>query len=495
MAKKARQREVDGKDTVFYWNDQILTTDEVVQRGGKTWQSQSGDCEFTLFRCWYCALPDFLGKSLVCGRTPNDTKYFTPGNEEYQRQDISQQRGWKPSHGEEIFYLDTSPINLELNRTTLSQLHDLLKEAFREAAAGNTNEANAAYRDTVSGFRFKLSPTHDETLSAAYLYACFYAKSGEMEKADAVLNWMSGHHIKKWGPRHDNSYLHYARMIELFRSWGRQEDADILIYKLLDDETDEGVNLLEIGLGTSVPGEPTSIDLNGSFSETDNPESIDQQLNKINLALISNIKGLDDALEVIIRHCEGKPRDLQMSLRACRAKCALSKWHSNAGNYGQVSALLESAMKTITPFLTVEEEPMSRKTIETAKALAYQLLEIKDESSCNAVLEEIVSCLEARSQTFECDENDKAFLLDLVLTFGFHYHEVASWDRCRYWVERGLGLAMRMYGIKSPEARRFQKILDKEDFDMRSSISVNDLMRSSGGLFNIRLVSNPGSCR
>ncbi|CAG7558994.1 unnamed protein product [Fusarium equiseti] len=478
MKEKAREREVDGKDTVFYWNDQRLTTDEVAQRGGKTWQSQSGDCA-----------------SLVCGRTPNDTKYFTPGNEEYQRQHISQQRAWKVSHDEDMFYLDTPPINLEVNGTTLSQLHDLLKEASYEAAAGNFNEANAAFRDAVSGFRFRLSPTHNETLRAAYLYACFYAKSSEIEKADAVLNWMSTHHIQKWGPRHDNAYLHYARMIELFRSWGRQQDADILVYKLLDDETDEGVNILGIGTETAVSNVPMSIDLDRSFPETDDPQLIDRQLKRIDLAVISNIEGLDDVLKVIIRHCESKPRDLEMSLQACRAKCALAKWHSNASSHGEVSVLLKSARKTITPFLSVEEEPLSRKTIETAKALAYQFLEMKDEPSCNAVLEDITSSLEARSQTFESDENDKMLLLDLVLTFAFHLHEVASWDRCRCWVERGFGLAMRMHGIKSPEARRFQKILDKEDFDMRSSISVNDLMSSSGGFFNIRLVSNPGSCR
>ncbi|KAJ4006313.1 hypothetical protein NW752_010962 [Fusarium irregulare] len=252
-----------------------------------------------------------------------------------------------------------------------------------------------------------------------------------MEKADAVLNWMSTHHIKKWGPRHDNTYLHYARMIELFRSWGRQEDADILVYKLLDHETDGGVNTLEIGLESSVPNEPTSINLNKPFPETDDPELIDQQVKKLDLAVISNIEELGDVLRVIIRHCESKPRDLEMSLQACHTKCALAKWHSNTSSYGEGSIFLKSAREKIAPFISVEEEPLSRKTIETAKALAYQFLEMKDEPSCNAVLEDITNALEARLQTFESDENDKMFLLDLVLTFAFHLHEVASWGTCR----------------------------------------------------------------
>jgi hypothetical protein len=314
-----------------------------------------------------------------------------------------------------------------------------------------------------------------------------------MNKADAVLNWMSNHHIKKWGPSHDNAYLHYARMIELFRSWGRQEDAELLVYKLLDDETDEGVNLLDLGNESSAQRTTMPIDLNTSFPETDDPQSISQQLNKIDLAIISNINGMNNVLEVIIRHCECKPHDLDISLQACRAKCALAKWHNNAGNPEQVFNLLKGARRSITPFLSVNEEPMSRTTIQTAKTLAYQFLEMRDETSCNAVLEDVISSLDAHCQTHYCDANERMFLLDFVLTVAFHFHEVASWDRCRYWVERGFGLAIRMHGPRSAEARRFQKILDREDFDMRSSISVHDLMKSSGGLFNIRLVSNPAS--
>ncbi|KAM0380638.1 hypothetical protein ACHAPZ_000859 [Fusarium culmorum] len=475
MAKKARQRKLDGKDTVFYWNNQKWTADELAQKNGKVWQNQNTD-----------------GAMIICGPTPHDTKYYTPGNESPQCDRVSQQqqqiqpRSWDERHNEERFYLDMPPINIDVNKATLSQLHDLLKDASRAASTGKINDANADFRDAVSGFRFKLSATHDETLRAAYSYASFYAKTNQMDKADAVLNWVSNHHVKKWGPSHENTYLHYARTIELFQAWGRQEHAEILVYKLLDDQPDEGVSLLEIG------DEPFVRRLNestySSFPETDDPEEMSQQLSKIDLAIMANIRGLNDVLAVIIRHCDQKPHDLNMSLQACRAKCALARWHNNAGDHGQALSLLKGARRSITPFLVVEGEPIPRATIQAVKALAYQFLEMKDESSSNTVLEDVVHSLDARCQTFDCDCNDKAFLLNFVLTVAFHLHEVATWDKCRYWVERGLGLAIRLHGLKSLEARRFQKILDKEDFDMRSAISVHDLMKSSGGLFNIRLV-------
>jgi hypothetical protein len=43
MAKKVQQRKVGRKDTVFYWNDQGWTADELAQKKGKAWQDQSGD--------------------------------------------------------------------------------------------------------------------------------------------------------------------------------------------------------------------------------------------------------------------------------------------------------------------------------------------------------------------------------------------------------------------------------------------------------------------
>ncbi|KAF4448332.1 rhomboid family protein [Fusarium austroafricanum] len=472
MAQKSYQRRP--KKTTFLWNNQEWTDEKLARRAGKTWQDPGS------------------GGPVACGRTPGDITYYTPRNES-PRQCASSQLPASTHDRDEgpKFYLDTPPVNLDLKNTSLSQLNELLNAASHAASIGNVNEANADFRDAVSGFRFKLSPTHDETLKAAYLYACFYAKSGLMDKANAVLNWMSEHHVSKWGPRHDNVYLHYARMVELFRCWGRQEDAEVLVYKLLDDETDEDVNILTAASESQQRQPIMDTDLHRAFPETDDPDSISQQLNRIDIAIMSNIKGLNDVLEVMIRHCEAKPDDLAMALQACRAKCALAKWHSNTGHTEQIHHHLKSARTSIAPFLSIQEEPISRATLKAVTSLAYQFFDETDSSSCDDLLEEVITSLEARCQIFKDEANDKVFLLDFVQNIAFHFHEVSSWETCRYWVERGMGLAIRMHGTRSLQARRFQKILDKENFDMRSSISVQDLMKSSGGSFNIRLISNP----
>jgi hypothetical protein len=116
-----------------------------------------------------------------------------------------------------------------MKRTTISDLRQLLVSASQAASSGNRDEADADFRDAVSGFRQVLSPTHEETIKAGYLYASFYANSGRMGKADAVLSWMTEKHRDKWGSEHERTYLHYARMIELLRSWGFKEHAENLV--------------------------------------------------------------------------------------------------------------------------------------------------------------------------------------------------------------------------------------------------------------------------
>ncbi|KAL5601601.1 hypothetical protein FOBRF1_009134 [Fusarium oxysporum] len=329
-------------------------------------------------------------------------------------------------------------MSWEGSGSQLPALNGLLNAASHAASIGNHDEANADFRDAVSGFRFKLSPTHDDTLKAAYISACFYAKSGLMDKANAVLNWVSEHHVSKWGPSHGNVYLHYARMIERFRCWGRKEDAEVLIYRILDDETDEGVNILAAASQPQQRQPIIDTDLHRAFPETDDPDSICQQLNKIDIAIMSNARGLDDVLEVIIKHCEAKPDDLAMALQACRAKCALAKWHINAGHTEQIQHHLKSARISIIPFLSIEEEPISRATLRAVASLACQFFDEADSSSCDDLLEEVITSLEARCKILEDEANNKEFLLDFVQTVAFHFHEVSSWEACRYWVERGL---------------------------------------------------------
>jgi len=429
--------------------------------------------------------------------TPNemqDVQYWTPravADTPQTPRDVSnaqpQSREGQQSHTiSHRFYLDCPPVYLDMRQTTISDLRKLLVSASLAASSGNQDEADADFRDAVSGFRQVLSPTHEETLKAGYLYASFYANSGKMGKADAVLSWMTEKHREKWGSEHGRTYLHYARMVELLRSWGCKEHAENLVYKLiegLDDDCDEFALHLNDRSGLQHRRLLENADsLAESFPETADADAIRHQLDKIDIAAMANITGLEGILQTIIRHCdEGDSGEL--ALQACRAKCALARHSLREGQAEHAIRLLKSGRTSLGPLLEVSEEPIAHSAVEVARRLALTFFEAKDETSCNGVIDEVIVALEVRLSLPECMEDDleRHALIDFAISTAFHFHEKSAWNNCRYWIERALALAMRHFGRKSQVALRLQKTLQKKDFNLRTPASLSDLMGFSRG--------------
>ena len=415
-----------------------------------------------------------------------DIQYWTPGAAASTPRDVSAAQPQYREKQQSQFYLDCPPVNLDMRRTTISDLRKLLVSASQAASSGKQDEADADFRDAVSGFRQLLSPTNEETIKAGYLYASFYANSGKMDKADAVLSWMTEKHREKWGSEHQRTYLHYARMIELLRSWGFKEHAENLVYKLMEGLDD---NVEELTLSFNEPSGlqnrrllENADGLAESFPETDDADAIRRQLDKIDLAVMTDITGLGGILQTIIGHCdEGDSGEL--ALQACRAKCALAQHSLREGQARDAIRVLKSSRTSLARLLEVSKEPIAHSTVEVARRLALTFFEAKDETSCNGVVDEVIVALEARLSLPELREDvlEKHALIDLVISTAFRFHEKSAWDNCRYWIERALALAMRHLGRKSQVALRLQKTLQEKDFHMRTAAGLSDLMGFSRG--------------
>ncbi|KAK4454127.1 hypothetical protein QBC34DRAFT_434318 [Podospora aff. communis PSN243] len=477
MSENIKQRQPTA--TVFQWNHQQWSEDKVMQICGRLAQVQ----------------PQTTGPVSYAG-TPSEMKdiqYWTPRAVAETPQTPRDVAAAKDEHREQQqshpiprrFYLDSPPVNLDMKRTTISELHELLEQASRNASSGKQDEADVDFRDAVSGFRQLLSPTHEETIKAGYKYACFYASSGRMDKADAVLSWMTEKHRDKWGSEHEKTYLHYARMIELLRSWGSKEHAENLVYKLLEGLDDDEEVFLHFN-DLSGPQNRRLLEnadgLADAFPETDDVDTIRHQLNKIDLAVMTDIKGLDGILQTVIRHCdEGGSGEL--ALQACRARCALAQRLLLEGRTGDAVRVLKSGRTSLARPLEVGEDPIARSTVEVARRLAFTFFEAKDEKSCNGVIDDVIMALETRLSLpdFRGDKLEKHALIDFVVSTAFYFHEKSAWNNCRYWIERALALAMKRFGRKSRVVLRLQRILLKEDLHMRTPASLTDLMGYSRG--------------
>ena len=370
---------------------------------------------------------------------------------------------------------------------SMSDLRQLLQSATATAAAGLMAEAEAQYRDALLGFRHLLSPTHDETLRAGYRFASFYANQGRMNEVDSLLNWMTSCHRTKWGTSHTSTILHYARVIDLFRSCGRREHAEIMLYKLMDNTN----NLEDVLNGVTSRGSgqgPRSSNGNTNyswFSESYNPSTISHQLQMIDLSLAVNIRGPVDVLPRIIENCEGCPDGL--GPQEVRAKCVLARLYITDGNINEARRVLSSAKGTMSRLLIPDEDFFPpRVTVDAARRLAFMFFDAGDEQSCNAVLEEVIGVLQARPRGTDV-ELKGGILIDFLLSLASEFHHKSTWDKCKPWLELALGIAIKEFGWRSPDTKRFEKMLALEKFEYRSSEHVQDLMDYSKGLFRIRL--------
>ncbi|KAK4212752.1 hypothetical protein QBC37DRAFT_424361 [Rhypophila decipiens] len=493
ISKKIKQRREQRPQvaTVIEWNHQQWSEDKVMQIFGRIAHAQPQTSQPSVAH----AQQQTAGQDSYAA-TPNemrDIKIYTPRETAQTPREIAQtprdvsiaqpeyrERQQNPTIPRR-FYLDCPPVNLDMRRTTISDLRKLLVSASQAASSGNQEEADADFCDAVAGFRQLLSPTHEETIKAGYLYASFYANSGKMDEADAVLSWMTEKHREKWGSEDERIYLHYARMIELLRSWGLKEQAENLVYKLIegleDNDDDVTLSLNDISEKQIRRFLENPADLAETFPDTDDADAIRHQLNKIDLAVMANITGLEGILQTIIRHCDEDDPD-ELAFQACRAKCALAHRYLCGGQASDAIRVLKSGRTSLARLLEVSEEPVAYSTLGVARRLALAFFEAKDETSCNGVVDDVIMALEARLSLPECRDDilEKHALLDFVISTAFHFHEKSAFDNCRYWIERALNLAMKRFGRKSREALKLQKTLQKKDFNMRAPDGLTELL-------------------
>ncbi len=96
-----------------------------------------------------------------------------------------------------------------------------MTEAQRLEHVGDIHGAERTLEKALNGYTTLLSPVHKHTKAASYQLAIFYAEHDRMDNADRVLDWMSQNHVEHLGLRHQETIVHFFRIVELFNGWCR----------------------------------------------------------------------------------------------------------------------------------------------------------------------------------------------------------------------------------------------------------------------------------
>jgi len=399
-------------------------------------------------------------------QTPTGLKYHTPPGHTAKdpTPDLSNPihpRLWTPLSDVRTPFPSYLPLVWRGNR--FDDVAAMSREAKECEQLGNMETAERKYREALSGYERLLSPTHHDTLELGYQLAGFYAKQNRMLQADEVLDWMNRKVVGHWGLTNESSIAHFLRITNLYRSWSREEDATILMHRLVEASKYSISDSLESSKLQDAPpsiqsmlkGRHDAIPILESAEDND-VANADQRLRLAKAQLTnspSEVKGL--ALD-LMKRCEQNLPGLSVQL--LKAACVLVKAAQAADDEEQTQEVLSNAAEACFTVLQHREEN-KRAVLEAAIEIVDLHVETEDaesEQSAEQILELISTQAE---RVFGVDGRETVFIL---IQIGLMYQSNGRWNKAKAWFEQAMSASMTQFCCHHPLTRILETALEEK---------------------------------
>lgn len=350
---------------------------------------------------------------------------------------------------------------------SLSELQRSRSDAMSLASEGKIDEAASKLRMAIAGFQNLLSPTHDITEAAAFELAQILGSSDGMEEANSIMTWLTSNYTKKYGLRNEKTIILYVKIVELLRSWSRDEDAQLLIYKVSEVWKDTNNSEFAPTIpGTSTGGvAPSSLSvasIRTQFEAIVDEDDVEIQLRLIELLMCSNEDlhvDLESILQNLVTWCE--KNDVLMP--TIRSRSCLAKYYRNKGLNERGKEALDVALLLVEEHLRVADS-LPERLLRTCRELAFLYLDLGDHPKCDDVLEITTDSLECKRPP---SQNDN-MVVNFLIAVGNEWQKRSHWDLAAPWLERALVHSMKKLGEYHCKTKILEKALEEEKFVMGS---------------------------
>ncbi|KAH0541616.1 hypothetical protein FGG08_003906 [Glutinoglossum americanum] len=425
--------------------------------------------------------------------TPQDTTYMTPrplnvpspGSARTPKEPSIPAERWTPTP----FSGNTQPrfLRLTWNGQTLEALKALRNSAHELDREGDFQNAEGKLREVLAGFENLLSPTHEDTNAVAYELATLYAGHDRMNDADLVLNWMGENHVERWGPNHRKTQTHFLRVVDLFNSWSRSNDAMTFLYRVLDalDKHDSVgtrrnntsnfdsplVAQAHVGPPHIAAQQPGPEYVASAVAGTDDPARVDYQLGLARSRTAAFDEAAEPLLLSLIEQCDKYPERLNSQI--LQARCALLDLYQRLGDDERVASGLDQAKEVLEKIL-----PSTKKTKHFLEAcIKVAELHVKNDYCQSA---------EDMFQTIGCEVEDTFGIdhentIELLICIGKIFQRQNQWDNARPWFERALAASMTRNGLQSTMTKRLEAALENQRYSVTALMheELESIVRSS----------------
>ncbi|RYP73908.1 hypothetical protein DL771_003350 [Monosporascus sp. 5C6A] len=335
---------------------------------------------------------------------------------------------------------------------------------MRLASEGKTNEAASKLRTAIAGFQNLLSPTHDLTEAAAFELAQILGNSEDMEEANAIMTWLASNSTKKYGLRSEKTITLYVKIVELLRSWSREEDAQLLMYKIAEAWEDADNSTLAPAIPGASKGDVASPSLREAniriqFEEAiADEDDVEIQLRLIEVLMLSNKAppvDMEGVLQNLVTWCE--KNDLLMP--TIRSRSCLAKYYKSKGLGRRGEEVLDVVLPSIEEHSRVADR-LAQRFLRTCRELAFLYLDLGSHSKCDDILEIAADSLECKEPSPHHDR----MMVNFLIAIGNEWQKRSHWELAAPWLERALVHSMKRFGKSHCKTKTLEMALEEGRF-------------------------------
>ncbi|KAL6887091.1 hypothetical protein GGI43DRAFT_431531 [Trichoderma evansii] len=460
MLNKARRRQP--KQSIFEWGNRTWTVDRIKKTHGKSINQKDLD-----------GLEDYpTPQDLIC-KTPRGTEAVQnlSASEKAQEQESSYELAnttakiAAKSVGGPI---DDGPFRLSSNQSSIADLSSLVKTALEVDKDDNEEEAEWRLRDALSCSSRLLSPTDVKTNEIGYQLASFYAAKKRFSNADDILNWMTNRHLEHIGGGNSQTIVHVFHVISLLRRWERNEEANLLIYRLLESlqNPEKRPVISQISTGLEI----VSYEMMGELLAPGDEGKLTILLNVLEgLARFDQNHGfLRHVMPQIIEKCD-EFQETESNL-AIHSRCILAKILADGTQYERARSILRSTGRPLKHKVD-SKSMMDYPTLILVQRVAITFLEANDPEMCDRIIKRVVAIFDT-GLAAKKDSAHYLVLIDFLISTSLEIQKRCEWERIRPWIEQALSLSYFLYGRHHSRTKWIEKMLETQNVGQLFSVET-----------------------
>ncbi|KAH7325776.1 hypothetical protein B0I35DRAFT_118596 [Stachybotrys elegans] len=376
-----------------------------------------------------------------------------------------------PSTGQASFLLRPLSSTPTSKGRSISELQSMRHDALSSGPQGKIDEAIRKLRSVVEGFQHLLAPTHDLTIQSGYELAQLLGGHDGMDEASSILEWLGLNLVKKYGIRHEKALNHYFKVVYLLRTWSRDEDANLLTYKIsqLWDERDPDLERdLRIPdtttAGVAVPTDFDISDPQALFKEPQNEDDVDLQLQLVRILALreSPFIDLEPILIKLIEYCD--IHDLPP--QGLDARCCLASHFRGRQMESRAILVLDAVQPKFEKHIQgITKFP--KPLLKACQEMAFIYCDCGNSTKCENILELTADCLETYVRLHACPEHRRTQSINFSVSVGVGWQKRQSWDTAAPWFERALVNSIKILGHSHNTTQMLERTLESGIFVLK----------------------------